>query len=99
MNEYETRAEHVTPALKAAGWGVVEGSKIEYEFHITNGRIMGAGKPRGPKLIADYVLVYKNRKLAALDALKKSLPHQAFSGGLTGRAAGSGKVGLSLAGG
>ncbi len=38
MNEYETRAEHITPALKAAGWGVVEGSKIEYEYRITNGR-------------------------------------------------------------
>ena len=27
MNEAETRAEHIDPALKAAGWGVVEGSK------------------------------------------------------------------------
>ena len=26
MNEAETRAEHIDPALKAAGWGVVEGS-------------------------------------------------------------------------
>lgn len=25
MNEAETRAEHMDPALKAAGWGVVEG--------------------------------------------------------------------------
>lgn len=24
MNEEETRAEHIDPALKAAGWGVVE---------------------------------------------------------------------------
>ena len=52
----------------AAGWGVVEGSKIEYEFPITSGRIMGAGKPKGPRLIADYVLVYKNRKLAVVEA-------------------------------
>jgi len=28
MNETETRAEHIDPALKAAGWGVVEGSRI-----------------------------------------------------------------------
>ena len=27
MNEAETRAEHIDPALAAAGWGVVEGSK------------------------------------------------------------------------
>ena len=25
MNEAETRAEHIDPGLKAAGWGVVEG--------------------------------------------------------------------------
>jgi type I site-specific restriction endonuclease len=24
MNEAETRAEHIDPALKAAGWGVVD---------------------------------------------------------------------------
>ena len=24
MNEAETRAEHIDPALKAAGWGVVK---------------------------------------------------------------------------
>src|SRR4051812_1957901 len=68
MNEYETRSEHITPALKAAGWGVVEGSKIEYEFEVTKGRIMGAGKPKGPKLISDYVLVYRGRKLAVMEA-------------------------------
>jgi type I restriction enzyme R subunit len=28
MNEAETRSEHIDPALKAAGWSVVEGSKI-----------------------------------------------------------------------
>ncbi len=28
MNEAETRAEHIDPALAAAGWGVVEGSRI-----------------------------------------------------------------------
>jgi hypothetical protein len=28
MNEAETRAELIDPALAAAGWGVVEGSRI-----------------------------------------------------------------------
>ena len=27
-SEDDTRAEHIDPALKAAGWGVVEGSRI-----------------------------------------------------------------------
>ena len=34
MNEAETRAEHIDPALKAAGWGVVEGSRIAREYAI-----------------------------------------------------------------
>ena len=41
MNEAETRAEHIAPALAAAGWGVVEGSRIRREFPITPGRIEG----------------------------------------------------------
>ncbi len=36
MNEAETRAEHIDPALKAAGWGVVEGSQIRREFGAGN---------------------------------------------------------------
>jgi len=67
MNEAETRAEHIDPALKAAGWGVVEGSKILREYPITLGRIEGHGR-RGKPLIADYVLVYRNRKLAIVEA-------------------------------
>ena len=43
MNESETRAEHVDPALKAAGWGVVEGSSIRREYRITLGRLQGGG--------------------------------------------------------
>src|ERR1039458_4929913 len=67
MNEAETRAEHIDPALKAAGWGVVEGSKILREYPITPGRIEGHGR-RGKPLIADYLLVYRNRKLGVVEA-------------------------------
>ena len=67
MNEAETRAEYIDPALKAAGWGVVEGSKILREYPITLGRIEGHGK-RGKPLTADYVLVYRNHKLAVVEA-------------------------------
>ena len=67
MNEAETRAEHIDPALKAAGWGVVEGSKILREHRITAGRIEGHGR-RGKADIADYVLVYRNTKLAVIEA-------------------------------
>ena len=67
MNEAETRAEHIDPALKAAGWGVVEGSRILREYPITLGRIEGLGR-RAKPLMADYVLVYRNTKLAVIEA-------------------------------
>ena len=67
MNEAETRAEHIDPALAAAGWGVVAGSRIRREYPITLGRLEGAGK-RGKALSADYVLEYRNTKLAVVEA-------------------------------
>jgi type I restriction enzyme, R subunit len=67
MNEAETRAEHVDPALKEAGWGLVEGSRILREYPITLGRIESNGRRSRP-LIADYVLVYRNHKLAVVEA-------------------------------
>jgi len=67
LNEAETRAEHIDPALAAAGWGVVEGSRIRREYPITLGRIEGNGK-RGKALTADYVLEYRNTKLAVVEA-------------------------------
>ncbi len=67
MNEAETRAEHIEPALSAAGWGVVEGSRIRREYLIAPGRIEGHGH-RGKPLCADYVLEYHNTKLAVNEA-------------------------------
>ncbi len=67
MNEAETRAEHIDPALKAAGWGVVEGSRIRREHPITLGRLEGFGR-RGKPLAADYVLEHRNTKLAVVGA-------------------------------
>jgi len=71
MNEAETRAELIDPKLKACGWGVVEGSKILREYHITAGRIQTGG--RGKSLSADYVLVYKGIKLAVVEAKSDEL--------------------------
>jgi len=67
MNEAETRAEHVDPALKAAGWGVVAGSKVLREFPLTPGCIEGHGR-RARSHQVDYVLVYRNRKLGVVEA-------------------------------
>ncbi|MEI2678422.1 MAG: DEAD/DEAH box helicase family protein [Burkholderiaceae bacterium] len=70
MNEAETRADHIDPALKAAGWGVVEGSRVLREHGITLGRLQGSGgqSRRAKAEIADYVLVYRNTKLAVIEA-------------------------------
>jgi len=70
MNEAETRAEQIDPALKAAGWGVVEGSRVLREHGITLGRLQGSGGKgaRAKAEIADYVLVYRNTKLAVIEA-------------------------------
>ena len=67
MNEAQTRAEYIDPKLKASGWGVIEHSKILRECRITDGRIQVGGKRSTPE-IADYVLVYKNRKIAVVEA-------------------------------
>ena len=67
MNEAETRAEHIDPALAAAGWGVVSGSRIRREYPVTLGRLEGHGR-RGKALTADYVLEYRNTKLAVVEA-------------------------------
>ncbi|MCX5992988.1 MAG: DEAD/DEAH box helicase family protein [Chloroflexi bacterium] len=72
MNEAETRAELIDPKLKQSGWGVVEGSKILREYQITAGKIQTGGG-RAKPLIADYVLVYQGRKLAAIEAKSTEL--------------------------
>jgi len=71
MNEAETRAELIDPALKASGWGLVEGSRVLREYHITAGKIQTGG--RSKPVIADYLLVYKGRKLAVIEAKSNEL--------------------------
>lgn len=72
MNEAQTRLDLIDPKLREAGWNVVVGSKIKVEFPITKGRIVGRlpnGENRRTSVIqADYVLEYKNRRLAVIEA-------------------------------
>ena len=75
MNESETRAEYIDPKLKMSGWGEVEGSKVLRErdvCKITDGRILSGGERAKPE-IADYILVYKNKKIAVIEAKKDEL--------------------------
>ncbi|MCX5773501.1 MAG: DEAD/DEAH box helicase family protein [Fusobacteria bacterium] len=71
MNEADTRAELIDPKLASSGWGKVADSRIMREFPITAGRIR-TGKKDKP-LKADYILIYKNIKLAAVEAKSDEL--------------------------
>jgi type I restriction enzyme R subunit len=71
-NEAQTRHDLIDPALRAAGWGVIDGSRIQVEV-IAPGRLHGAGR-RGEQEKADYVLVYRNQKLAVIEAKREGLP-------------------------
>jgi type I restriction enzyme R subunit len=69
MNEAETRAELIDPKLKENGWDGKTNPdvKVHREFHINLGKINATGGRNKP-LIADYLLQYKGRKLAVVEA-------------------------------
>lgn len=71
--EADTRANRIDPVLHEAGWGRVEGSQVQREL-ICPGRILAGGQ-RGTALSADYVLSYRGRKLAVIEAKKAGLGH------------------------
>lgn len=74
MNESDTRLKKIDPALRAAGWGVVEGSDIFTEqraYIVSPGRIVTKAK-RNPDKI-DYLLTYKGVKIGIVEAKKDEL--------------------------
>jgi type I restriction enzyme R subunit len=70
MNEAETKAELIEPKLKDSGWTAENNCRIFREFPITEAKV-GMRSSQGLK--ADYVLSYKNVKLAVIEAKKLSL--------------------------
>lgn len=73
-SEDDTRALHIDPALKEAGWGVVDGSRVQRNYRVNLGRIEGRDRRAAP-LKADYVLFYRNTKMAVLEAKIWTSPH------------------------
>jgi type I restriction enzyme R subunit len=71
LTESDTRAQFIDPALSKSGW---EGHLVRREFQITAGRIIGVGKRAEPS-IADYLLEFKGKRLAVIEAKKWDLPH------------------------
>ena len=72
MNEADTRAELIDPQLRAAGWITGGDVLVQREYNINDGEIK-AGGIRAGQLKADYVLSYKNRKLAIVEAKSDEL--------------------------
>jgi type I restriction enzyme R subunit len=71
LNEADTRAQYIDPALADSDW---EPHLIRREYQITAGRILGGGKRSEPS-IADYLLEYKGKRLAVIEAKKWDLSH------------------------
>lgn len=67
MNEADTRAELIDKQLEAAGWITGGDVRVFREFNINDGEIKPSGL-RIRQLKADYVLAYKNIKLAVVEA-------------------------------
>ena len=72
MNEADTRYHKIDPKIKDAGWGE-EGSRVKNEYYFrskwefTDGEIKPGGE-RGKTCKADYLLIYKKKKLAVVEA-------------------------------
>jgi type I restriction enzyme R subunit len=74
VNESETRAELIDPKLKENGWDSKADPdiKVHREYQVTAGKIKATGG-RAKALIVDYVLSYKGRKLAVVEAKSDEL--------------------------
>ena len=73
MNEAETRAELIDPALRELGWITEDNVKVSREFKINNGRILTGGRNADPK-IADYLLTVNDQDLAVIEAKSDEKP-------------------------
>jgi type I restriction enzyme R subunit len=67
VNEADTRAELIDKQLEAAGWKTGGDIRVFREFNINDGEIKPSGI-RFRQLKADYVLAFKNIKLAVVEA-------------------------------
>ena len=74
MNEADTRAEFIDKQLEAAGWitSAETGVRLRREYNINAGEIRASGLRTG-QLKADYILEYKNTKLAVVEAKSNEL--------------------------
>lgn len=70
-SEADTRAEMIDKQLQSSGWESGDDVRVQREYSISVGKIIGENK-HSSRLSADYVLFYKNVKLAIVEAKKSS---------------------------
>lgn len=75
MNEEQTKHDKITPALKEAGWDCLP-FKLALEQQVAPGRIEHDGRSHKPER-ADDVLMYRNRRLAVVEAKSDEKPVEA----------------------
>jgi type I restriction enzyme R subunit len=92
LNEAETRSGLIDPELRRAGWSE-HPARIREEFYITASRILGGGS-RDKPMKADYVLEYKGKRLAVIEAKAENLNNSEGQGQAIEYAT---KLGLSFA--
>jgi type I restriction enzyme R subunit len=72
-NEAETRADLIDPRLREWGWLSEGDVHVSREYQVAPGRIVGGGRPQ-QRMILDYLLLMKGRKLAVLEAKAEDKP-------------------------
>ena len=77
MNEASTRAEKIDPLLEQVGWktAVENGVKVWREFPMNKGMLLGSGGKRKRTIHADYVLEYRGKRLAVVEAKSDEKPY------------------------
>lgn len=73
LNEAETRAELIDPALTRWGWLRSSDTYLKREHYFAPGRIVGSGQPQKAMKV-DYMLVHRGRKVAVLEAKSENEP-------------------------
>lgn len=70
-SEADTRAEMIDKQLQSSSWESGDDVRVQREYSISVGKIIGENR-HSSRLSADYVLFYKNVKLAVVEAKKSS---------------------------
>ncbi|MFH1007049.1 MAG: hypothetical protein V1800_06025 [Candidatus Latescibacterota bacterium] len=69
MNDAETRAERIDPAIQAVDWGVFDSNSVRR--HVITPACLQAAGTRAQGNLADYPLTHKSQELAVIEGYKR----------------------------